>query len=281
MLLHYTYLILTFLLLFASACDSSPNTQKNLSKQQVAKGEYIYRRHDEFMFTPPQVTPQPLPIYEWKKRMSGKFPAITKHHFRCNGKGINPIKKIEQNGQTLHIADCNGPSEHSLPIVDGKEHIYPILIDLLNYIQLKSGKKVVVTSGHRCPTHHQYVDNSPIQKYSKHMIGAEVAFYVQGLEENPETAIALVQEYYQNNSVYHGLKDYQEFTRWEKNDSDTSTFPWYNKEIFIKLYKKNEGRNLDITHTHPYISIQVRFNKDKNEKVIYSWDKAFKCFYRH
>jgi hypothetical protein len=259
-----------------TSCDEDPSSSK-----QFAKGEYIYRRQDEHLFRPPPPIPQPLPIYEWDKYITGKIPAITKHHFRCHGKGNNPIKQIEQNGENRYISDCNGPYDHSLPIKEGKEIIYPILIELLNYIQLKTEKKVIITSGHRCPDHHLYVDSSAAQRYSKHMIGAEADFYVQGLEDKPEYIIDLIHKYYQDTKIYDGQKPYQQFVRWEKGDSDVSTFPWYNKEIFVKLYKKNEGRNLDNPHNYPYISIQVRFDKDANEKVTYSWDKAFRGYYRH
>ena len=113
------------------------------------------------------------------------------------------------------------------------------------------------------------------------MIGAEVDFYVQTYEEKPEEIITLIQQYYQETPFYTGQKDYQAFLRWEKPDTDVSTPPWYNKEIYMKLYKKQEGRNLDNAHTYPYLSIQVRYDKEHQEKVNYSWDQAFKGFYRH
>ncbi len=275
------YFLALLLFTLLTSCGEDPSFPKQFSQQQISKGEYIYRRQDEYLFRPPPPTPQPLPIYEWKKELSGKIPAVTKHHFRCHGKGNNPFKQIEQNGETRYVSDCNGPSDHSLPIKDGQEFVYPILIDLLNYIQLKTENKVIITSGHRCPDHHIYVDNSPAQSYSKHMIGAEVDFYVQGLEDKPEYIIDLIQKYYLDTLVYNGQKDYQQFLRWEKGNSDVITSPWYNKEIYVKIYRKNEGRNLDNLHTHPYVSIQVRYNKDNGEKVTYSWDKAFRGFYRH
>ena len=44
--------------------------------------------------------------------------------------------------------------------------------------------------------------------------------------------------------------------------------PWQNKEILIKLYQKDEGRDLDNRHPHPYISIQVRYDRDRGEPVV-------------
>ena len=66
----------------------------------------------------------------------------------------------------------------------------------------------------------------------------------------------------------------------KNQDTGILTAPWYNKEIFIKLYKKKEGRNFDNRHPYPYISIQVRFDTELNERVIYSWDKAYKNYLR-
>jgi hypothetical protein len=65
-----------------------------------------------------------------------------------------------------------------------------------------------------------------------------------------------------------------------KGESDVSTPPWYNKEILIKLYLKNEGRDFDNRHPYPYVSIQVRFDRELNEKVVCSWQKAFNGYKR-
>ena len=62
--------------------------------------------------------------------------------------------------------------------------------------------------------------------------------------------------------------------------SDVAIKPWYNREIFIKLYQKNEGRNFDNRHPYPYISVQVRYDYDAQKKVTYSWDKAFRNYMR-
>ncbi len=274
-------LLLKLALIFLTACDSSAPSHKDNLSQSIAKGEYIYRRHDDTLFQPPSPQRQPLPVYPWKNIRDGEHRPLTKYHFRCKGYSLNSPKKTEQNGQVRYLTDCNGPLDHSLPLKDGEEFIYPILIDLLNYVQRKTGKSVVITSGHRCPEHHNYVDNTPTQKFSKHMIGAEVNFYVKDLENQPELSIALLQEYFFETAQYQGQNDYLQFTRWNRPENDVVTLPWCNKEIFIKLYQKHEGRNFDNSHSYPYISIQVRYDKDKKEKVIYSWDKAFKGFFRH
>ena len=114
---------------------------------------------------------------------------------------------------------------------------------------------MIITSGHRCPQHNTYVDPSYYNRTSKHLIGAEVSFYVQGMEYLAETIAHYLQDYYH---THFDRPDYAVFKRYEKNDTNVSTQPWYNKEIFIKLFKKDEGHNFDNRHPYPYVSIQVR-----------------------
>src|SRR5690606_2499225 len=132
--------------------------------------------------------------------------------------------------QTERFYDCNGSEKHSLPLRDKKEFVYPILIDLLNYLQMKTEKRVVITCGHRCPDHNTYSDQSSSNRYSKHMIGAEVSFYIQGMEEEPEVILDLIQEYYKSDKSYANKKEWIEFKTYEKEDTNVSTPPIYNKE---------------------------------------------------
>lgn len=269
----FLFFIISILL---SSC-SSEEEDKWLARHQNATGEYIYRNHNEFLFKVEPPVKANSSLYSWAGRSSQK---ITKEYFRCKGCSRNPVHIVQQKGEEVRFFDCGGPDRHSLPLRDQKEFIYPILIDLLNYIQDKTGKKVIITSGHRCPDHNTYVDSSKENLASKHMIGAEVSFYVQGWENQPEKVIKLLQDYYLEKSKYSGFKEYQEFKRYEKDKTNVSTPPWMNKEIFIKLFKKNEGRNFDNRHPYPYISIQVRYDMDTQEKVIYTWEKANRNFLR-
>jgi hypothetical protein len=270
----------SFLVLTCLGCSDSGSSQQN-TQPLTLKGEYIYRIHDECLFVPPPAEKCQPPAYPWDEGTVGTHPRITKDFFRCKGTYLNPERVVQQNNELARYSDCNGSDKHSLPTRENKEFIYPILIDLLNYLQAKTGKKIVITSGHRCPDHNLYVDPTPKNQYSKHMIGAEVSFYAQGLEEKPEYLIQLIQAYYKEHSLYAGLKEFQEFKRYEKPDVDVTTQPWLNKEIFIKLYKKNEGRNLDNRHPYPYISIQVRYDMETKEKVIYTWHKAHQNLLRY
>lgn len=217
--------------------------------------------------------------YPWDKVDLSHPMKINKEFFRCKGNVLNPCHIFDQNGERIHHYDCGGIQKHGLPLRNGKEFIYPLLIDLMNYIQIRTEKKVVITSGHRCPEHNTYVDSSKQNQSSKHMIGAEVSFYVYGMEHCPEIIIKLIQEFYTSEVSVKQIPQYSEFKRYEKV-SDVETKPWFNKEIFIKLYKKHEGRNYDNRHSYPYISIQLRFDRDLNETVNYSWEKANRNYYR-
>lgn len=273
----YPFAIVSFLL---SACSSSDNDSGTIMGQRYQHGEYIYRTHQESLLTIPAPELQIADPYPWEQGEVGNQRRITKEFFRCKGSSLNPFRVSQEKEEIVRYYDCGGSAKHSLPLRDNKEFIYPILIDLLNYLQAKTQKHVVITSGHRCPEHNSYVDSSSKNRYSKHMIGAEVAFYVQGLEERPEKIIELLKAYYKETPRYQSKSDYTEFVRYEKDDTDVETQPWYNKEIFIKLFQAKEGRNFDNRHPYPYISIQVRYDFDTKERVNYSWDKAYKSYLR-
>ncbi len=271
-------MLLLFVLL--NGCFSQNEYAPKVHEPNVV-GEYIYRMDGDHSFDPPMPVMRDPPVYPWDTSKSGPLPKITKEYFRCKGSSLNPVKCVEQNGEMVKIFDCGGVEKHSLTLKDGKESIFPILIQLLNYIQAKTGKRVVITSGHRCPEHNNYVDSSQGNQTSKHMIGAEVSFYVQSLENNPEKIVKLIQDYYTQITHYKGQKEFIEFKRYEKEDTNVSTKPWYNKEVFIKLFKKKEGRDFDNRHPYPYISVQVRYDQDTQEKVIYDWNKAYRNYLRY
>lgn len=248
-------------------------------RKRNCKGETIYRNHNDVFY--PIANPQ-LAVrspYPWES--DSNLPRITKDFFRCKGSSQNqPLIDLTDSSQPVPCPDCEGGGRHGLPILQGKEGIYPILIELLNYIQKKTGKRVVITSGHRCPVHNTYVDASKENRTSKHQIGAEVDFYVQGMEDRPLEIVGLLLKYYQELDMYQNQKDFQTFTRYEKSDANVSLPPWMNKEIYIKLSQKGEGRNFDNRHPHPYLSIQVRYDREKKERVVYDWGKANKGYSR-
>lgn len=251
---------LLWLLFIVSGCRQD--------SERTCQGEYIVRLHDEYALAEhphEQIVQKPYP---WQAGI-GPIRAITKEYFRCKGNSLNPPNIIVKDGKEINrFYDCSGADKHSLPLRDGKEFIYPILITLLNHIQKVSGKNVIISSGHRCIAHQAFMDPSPKGSASKHLTGAEVDFYVQGLEDQPLKVIQMIMDYYKDDA-----KEYKVFQRFDKN-TDVSTAPWLNKEIFIKLFTRGEGRNFDNRHPYPYISLQVRFDREKNEKVVFSPEQA-------
>lgn len=278
-MLNNTYILIA-LIFCCAACSSSDNDSKKQGTRHQ-KGEYIYRMSKErqFALSAPQAhVPEPYP---WQQNSVGSHLKITKEFFRCKGNNLNPVKIVQEKEEMVRYNDCGGATKHSLPLRDNKEFIYPILIDLLNYIQAKTQQRVVITSGYRCPEHNAYVDPSKGNQHSKHMIGAEVSFYVQGYEEHPNKIVQLIKEYYVGTPKYQGKKEYVEFQLYEKGDSGVATPPCYNKELFVKLFHRKEGRNFDNHHPYPYISVQVRYDYDTSERVIYTWDKAIHNYLRY
>jgi hypothetical protein len=217
---------------------------------------------------------QSAPTYPWDNRLVGKFPRITREFFRCRGSSSNAPLTITRGETAEVLLDCEGGHRHSLPVHDGREEIYPILIDLLNYLQARSGHRVVITCGHRCPKHNVYADASTFNATSKHQIGAEVDFYLEDLEQEPLRVVQWIFEYYGDQS------EFGSFARYEKSDTNVTTPPWYNQEILVKLFTASEGRDLDNTHPYPYLSIQVRYDRQRRMRVSYSWDEAFYGFWR-
>lgn len=272
--LHPMISLLSLALTIISGCSGNDEPEET-----VSTGELITRKSNEYLFIPPPKK-NPSPQYPWEEHRIANIPRITKEFFRCKGTYLNPEKIIERSGKPETITDCGGVDRHSLPLCDSKEFIYQILITLLNHLQTKTKKRVIITSGHRCPEHNTYVDSSVKNSYSKHMIGAEVSFFVQGMEDRPQDIINILLDYYKFISPFQDRSEFSNFNRYEKSDTNVSVKPWYNKEVFIKLFKRNEGRNFDNRHPYPYISIQVRYDTEKNENVSYSWDKAYKNYLR-
>lgn len=262
-------------LISLSGCSSSGN-----KPAAPLRSEKITRLHQEEIAQQEPVKQLKREPYPWEEGRDGAFPKLTKEFFRCNGSGLNPVNIVNREKEQVRYYDCGGAQRHSLPLRDQKEFIYPILIDLLNYLQTTTEKRVVITCGHCCPEHNQYLDPSPLNQSSKHLIGAEVDFYIQGMEWQPEKVIDLIQAYYREQPKYKGMLEYQEFKRYDMGKTNVSIQPWYNKEIFVKLVKKTEGRDFDNRHPYPYVTVQVRYDWDKGEKVTYSWDSAFRNFHR-
>lgn len=262
--------MLWLVLLFLCSCSGFEESQSREIRRANEKAEHIYRRHDERHYALPQVARRQRCDVPWR---AGDQPhaRITKEFFRCHGSSTHPIRSWkEPNGDTVQLLDCSGAAGHGLPLREGREFIYPVLIDLLNYLQDTTGKRVVITSGHRCPTHNRYLDPRAQAQTTRHLIGAAVDFYVEGVE--PAKVVQLLQAYYQKPEFE---KADREFTRSTKPDAEVSTPAWYNREIYIKVLNPSEGRSLDNNHTHPYINLQVRWDRSTKQRVVTTWQEAF------
>ncbi|PIS00533.1 MAG: hypothetical protein COT84_06940 [Chlamydiae bacterium CG10_big_fil_rev_8_21_14_0_10_35_9] len=251
--MKYSFLVLP--LLFLLGCSGLEKTEYNKIRKKNCSGEYIKRRRAdkyEIDLVPSQKKQE---LYSWEDPNREYLPKITKDFFRCKGNPLNPPNNS--------LKDCEGSHRHSLPIIHGKEGIYPILLEVLNYIQTKTKQKVAITCGHRCPKHNAYSEPSKVK--SLHMYGAEVDFYVKGYEDKPLDVIDLIEEYFQKQPRYKNKGLYLNFKR--QNKKGVQTPQWINKEISITLYLKTEGRDFDNRHPYPYINIQVNYDRDLNEKV--------------
>ena len=233
-------------------------------------------RHNHLTLTPlaqidpPALQPAtsehiPVPTYPWEKKWMGTHRRINKEFFRCRGNASRFNLKLQNQAHR----DCHGIDEHSLPVKKNREFIYPILIDLLNYIQDVTGHEVVITCGHRCPRHNTYADPSWNNRTSKHQIGAEVDFYVKGMEHNAKQVIAILVNYYKKYRTYprecHFSRVKSSFVR---------TPSWINREIRITLAEADERRDLDNAHPYPYMTIEVLYDPQAKRSVAYSWHRA-------
>jgi hypothetical protein len=252
-----------------AACSSK---DQKVCKQRLS-GNYVFRLHDEYFFKPSPPLPHSHPSYPWEDKYIGKYPHITKEFFRCKGNPLNPVVIQTTAGKEPNkYFDCQGGRKHGLPLRDGQEFIYPCLLELLNYLQQQTDQRVIITCGHRCPEHNLYADHKSENWGSKHTIGAEVDFYIEGMENEPQALIPLIEQYY--SKTFPNQSDYICFQRFEKGGLNVSTPPWFNKEIFIKLYLAHEGRDCDNQHPYPYLGIQVRTDRASSTKVSYDPKQA-------
>lgn len=166
--------------------------EKEKIRRRNCKGEYIYRNQNDYFY--PIATPvhQQREPYPWES--VAHLPKITKDFFRCKGSSTNPsLTDASDPSKPVTWNDCEGSSRHGLPILSGKEGVYPVLVELLNYLQKKTGKRVIVTCGHRCPAHNAYSDPTKENRTSKHQIGAEATWRNQAGPVNSSSVVMKAQ----------------------------------------------------------------------------------------
>ncbi|MEM7175809.1 MAG: D-Ala-D-Ala carboxypeptidase family metallohydrolase [Chlamydiota bacterium] len=257
-------------LLFMGCSGLQQSEQKKLRRDNLTLTSLGQLENPTLL--PPASEYTPLPTYPWDEKWIGANRRINKEFFRCRGNASHHL--IKPPGQLPR--DCRGIDEHSLPVKGNCEFIYPILIDLLNHIQKVTGRKVVITSGHRCPHHNTYADPSCNNRTSKHQIGAEVDFYVEGIEHDPHRIVAIVLDYYKNQGTYPRERYFA-----RSKCAFTKTPSWINREISITLAEADEKRDLDNTHPYPYLTIEVLYDKERGRPVFYSWHRAHYGSFQH
>lgn len=249
------------------SCSGLEQSEQDKIKKMQAQSELILRFEKE---TPHQIIFPQRRIrerYSWEANLAHGFTRITKEAFRCKGRG-SPKPKISKESAALF--DCQGADKHSLPLAEEKETIYPALLEILNYLQDNLSKKVVVTSGHRCYAHQVYLLGTTSGAVTKYLIGAQVDFIVEGVAAFDPKILEALKSYY--DTTFSGDKEYT----LEKSVMGV----WQNKEILVKIFSKYEGRNEDNHHELPYISIELKHDRDSDTKIQVSYQKALTSYYR-
>lgn len=265
----YNCLIISLLALFLGGCSGLEKSESKKQRQVNLVVEPLQRKEGDAFFEiqEPQLADR-KEVYPWQQKYIGKLPRITKEFFRCKGSPLSPPLRVESESKEItYQIDCGGMERHSLPVRQGEEFIYPILIELLNAVQQKTGKRVIITSGHRCPTHNMYVEPTKKNRVSKHLMGAEVDFYVEGMEYDPLSVVAAIEEFYQEDTQFQSLKQ-------EGN-------VWRNKEIVITCHKATERRNGDNQHSYPYLTIELKYDRHGRKPVHFSWHLGYNAFHRN
>jgi hypothetical protein len=99
------------------------------------------------------------------------------------------------------------------------------------------------------------------------MMGCKADFTVEGLENRPEEIIVKIMDLYPN-------EKFQKI-----NQADGSTL-YTSKQFHLMINKEGEHSILGEKH-HPVVSVDVRYDQDKQEAIILDWDKSFHGFIRH
>ena len=260
--MKYSYF---FLLFFCVACTSADERVQKRRMENNRSTEKIYRLSHERVYEEKEQKLVRRAPYPWEN--AADFPKITMNMLRCRGSSSHGERK---RGDKIYT-DCNGMKDHGLPYVDGEEFVYPVLVSLLNKVQNALNKKVVVTSGHRCPKHNDYI-NLGKSRISKYMIGARVDFFVEGMEHQAEEIVEEIISQYKQDS-----DNYCHFTKSTGNKSAPS---WRNKEISISIQREGEHSIL-YKKDHPVISISVRYDRERAEHVHLDWKHAYQGFIVH
>lgn len=110
-----------------AACSGMERVEREKIRKKNEITQPISRSSGEKKYVLKTPTHTPRAPYPWESEFN--LPRITKEFFRCKGVFTNPLKSNEEDLSKPFI-DCEG--RHGLPVIGGKENIYPILIDLFS-----------------------------------------------------------------------------------------------------------------------------------------------------
>lgn len=153
---------------------------------------------------------------------------------RCTGGAVQVIG----GGQ---VRDC--PAGERPAHVMAKE-----ITRLVEKLRCKVGDKVVITSGYRSPRHNQYLrawvasrekGRNTVSATSRHTQGKAVDFYIKGYGHGQLTPIARQLKIWAG-KLAKPLRGSLE-------------------RIWVKIYRKHQGREPDNLHPFPYIHVELRY----------------------
>ena len=266
------FLVILLVLLSVSCGRFKQETRSG--KDRAIKESIVRLKHEKMINIPP-LSFKGGKIYPWEDKLVGGYPRITPAFFQCNGSIKNREKTVMIDQEKRLLFDCDGYASHGLPLRKNKEYIFVAFIDILNYLQDLFKKKVVVTCGHRCPKHNMYIDASKENSFSTHQIGGKVSFYIQGIERDPERVLQAIKKYYLTHPQFKTDIAYSTF---KSRPEKTGISAWYNKEIRLKIYPSDVGRNEDNKHPYPYISMEILYDRETKKRVYYHWSLAHKGY---
>ena len=258
----------------AVSCDPDRTTARGWRPKVVRRYPIMRSNQDvEFPLLPPWENEERL--YPWDQEQGTVFSTITKENFRCKGGTHHRLRKLVGANQQVHyIEDCQGGGEHPLPLQEGKEFIYPVLIDLLNHLQKALQARVVITSGHRCPQHQLYISPKCHQAHSKHLIGYAVDFIFDRKSLDVKKTLHAMQKFYAKNN--HGLEDIQFYTLHSDFSVQSHPISFGNQEIRVTFFPADTLIDGDNTHAEPFARIEVLYDRFRKQKVFCSWEKALR-----
>ncbi|NGX32957.1 MAG: hypothetical protein K1060chlam4_01014, partial [Candidatus Anoxychlamydiales bacterium] len=129
-------LFIFFAIFLLISCKDSKKTSLLVKIEEISRLDSdIYYKHQD-------PTKNLMDLYPFEEETAGFF-KITKEFLRCKGNPLNPERVDTSNLDNVKVyLDCVGPAKHSLPLMNEKEGVYPVLLDILNYIQRKTKKRV-------------------------------------------------------------------------------------------------------------------------------------------